>query len=77
MNDKKSPLGYLAAGIIGAAIGAASVLKLANLIPQMMTNCMKKMKEEGIEPPECCKEMMGKRQTGKTAKRGKGKGSGR
>ena len=32
MNDKKSPLGYLAAGIIGAAIGAASVLKLANLI---------------------------------------------
>ena len=58
MSDRKSPLGYIAAALIGAAIGVASVLKLANLIPQMMTNCMKKMQEEGIEPPECCKEMM-------------------
>lgn len=66
MNDKKSPVGYLIAGVIGALVGAISMVGLARLIPEMMANCMKKMKDEGIEPPECCKEMMGPK-AGKTS----------
>jgi hypothetical protein len=57
MGDKKGPLGYLIVGLLGAAAGAASIIGFSKMIPQMMADCMKKMKEEGMEPPECCKGM--------------------
>jgi hypothetical protein len=58
MDNKKSVFGYIFAGILGAIAGAVSMIGLGKMIPNMMVNCMKKMREEGIEPPECCKEMM-------------------
>lgn len=58
MADKRNSLGYLLAALVGAAAGIASVIGFFGIMPRMMANCMKKMKEEGVEPPECCKEMM-------------------
>jgi hypothetical protein len=58
MGDNKNPFGYLIVGLLGAIAGAASMIRLSKLVPNMMVNCMKKMREEGIEPPECCQEMM-------------------
>jgi len=58
MGDKKNPFGYLIAGLLAAAAVAASVIGLSRLIPRMMAERMKKMREEGIEPPECCQGMM-------------------
>ena len=58
MGDKKSPFGYLIAALLGAVAGATFVAGFFRFIPRMMDECMKKMKKEGIEPPECCQEMM-------------------
>ncbi len=60
MGNKKNPIGYIFAGLLGAIAGAVSMVGLGRLIPNMMVNCMKKMREEGMEMPECCMEMMGK-----------------
>ncbi len=54
MDDKRNPIIYLIAGLLGAAALAASVVSLSRLMPKMMEGCMEKMKEEGVEPPECC-----------------------
>ena len=58
MADKRQTLGYLVAALIGAAAGITAAVSFFGMMPKMMAGCMKKMKEEGIEPPECCKEMM-------------------
>jgi len=41
MADKKSPLGYLVAGLVGATAGAASILGLSKLMPKIMEKCCK------------------------------------
>lgn len=60
MSNKQNPIGYIFAGLIGALAGAVSMIGLGKMIPNMMVNCMKKMREEGGEMPECCKDMMNK-----------------
>jgi len=41
MGDKKSPFGYLIAGLLGAAATAVSVVGLSKLMPKMMEKCCK------------------------------------
>jgi hypothetical protein len=59
MGDRISPFGYLLVGFLGVIIGAASMVGLSRLIPNMMVDFMKKMMGGG-EPPEFCKKMMEK-----------------
>jgi len=39
MKDKKNPVGYLLAGLVGAAAGAVSLLGFSKLLPKMMEKC--------------------------------------
>jgi len=42
LGDKKSPFGYLIAGLLGAAAAAGSILGLSKLMPKMMEKCCKR-----------------------------------
>jgi hypothetical protein len=49
MGDKKSPFGYLLAGLLGAIAGAASILGLSKMMPKMMEKCC-----GGMKGSKCC-----------------------
>jgi len=55
MNDKKSPVGYLIAGLLGAAAGAAAMLGFSKQIPKMMEKCCEGMKDKCCGGPEAGK----------------------
>jgi len=59
MGDKKSPFGYLLAGLLGAIAGAASILSLSKLLPKMMEKCC-----GGMKGSKCCGGPEGGKTTG-------------
>ncbi|MBU1027179.1 MAG: hypothetical protein KKA31_05550 [Candidatus Margulisbacteria bacterium] len=49
---------YIIISLIGIILASLAVLFSSKAFPKMMAKCMEKMKEKGLEPPECCKEVM-------------------